>query len=83
MMFDNFANWKFLDLWKVQKDTFSDKKECSTNSDDHTNVIYSPDNICPSCSSEGCITSGGSMIKFWKCTKCYREWMTITEVKND
>lgn len=61
------------------KNLFS--KDRSEDYPEVINVINEPDNVCPTCSSDGYVTSGVSVIKIWKCVKCNREWMTIKRVR--
>ncbi|MEE9574072.1 MAG: hypothetical protein V3W20_13540 [Candidatus Neomarinimicrobiota bacterium] len=73
----NFSKFThFLGLWTKPKEAISDDKV--------SEVISTPDNVCPKCSSDsGFLKHGGSMLKFWQCKTCYREWMTINQKPND
>ena len=47
-------------------------------------IIITPDNVCPSCSSDsGFKTNNGLKLVFWRCKNCYAQWMTINEKPND
>ncbi len=76
----NFSKFThFLDLWTKPKDAFSNDK-----AEEAHDIIITPDNVCESCTTAtGFLKHGGSMLKFWQCKTCYREWMTINEKPNE
>ncbi len=81
-MFDNFINWKYLDLWKVPKNALHNTSEFNKELDS-VDIIETPKNECPDCQTISTKMSGGSVIETWNCGNCGRQWMTIKELDND
>lgn len=61
-----------MDLWRIPKEAF--------RHNDIQEIIVTPDNMCPKCSSEtGLKINVSYLLGFWKCKNCNFEWMTIND----